>query len=40
MAILDLDAEQAKAAAAEVGNQHVGLACNVTDLQQCKIGDR
>ena len=36
VAILDLDAEQAKAAAAEVGNQHVGLACNVTDLQQCK----
>src|SRR4029450_2329152 len=31
VAILDLDAEQAKAAAAEVGNQHIGLACNVTD---------
>ena len=25
VAILDLDAEQAKAAAAEVGNQHIGL---------------
>ena len=36
VAILDLDAEQAKAAAAEVGNQHIGLACNVTDLQQCR----
>ena len=36
VAILDLDTEQAKAAAAEVGNQHVGLACNVADLQQCK----
>src|SRR5512146_2052175 len=36
VAILDLDPEQAKAAAAEVGNQHIGLACNVTDLRQCK----
>ncbi len=36
VAILDLDAEQAKAAAAEVGNQHIGLACNVTDLKQCQ----
>ena len=36
VAILDLDAEQAKAAAAEVGNQHIGVACNVTDLQQCR----
>jgi NAD(P)-dependent dehydrogenase (short-subunit alcohol dehydrogenase family) len=36
VAILDLNAEQAKAAAAEVGNQHIGLACNVTDLQQCR----
>lgn len=36
VAILDLDAEEAKAAAAEVGNQHVGFACNVTDLQRCR----
>ena len=36
VAILDLDAEQAKAAAAEVGNQHIGLACDVTDLEQCQ----
>jgi NAD(P)-dependent dehydrogenase (short-subunit alcohol dehydrogenase family) len=36
VAILDLDAGQAKAAAAEVGNQHVGLACDVTDLDQCQ----
>ena len=35
VAILDLDAEQAKSAAAEVGNQHIGVACNVTDLEQC-----
>jgi NAD(P)-dependent dehydrogenase (short-subunit alcohol dehydrogenase family) len=36
VAILDLDASQAKAAAAEVGNQHIGLACDVTDLDQCR----
>src|SRR5512144_2921085 len=36
VAILDLDEEQAKAAAAEVGNQHIGVACNVTKLDQCK----
>jgi NAD(P)-dependent dehydrogenase (short-subunit alcohol dehydrogenase family) len=36
VAILDLDAEQAKAAAAEIGDQHVGFACDVTDLQQCR----
>jgi NAD(P)-dependent dehydrogenase (short-subunit alcohol dehydrogenase family) len=36
VAILDLDAGQAKAAAAEVGNQHIGLACDVTDLDQCR----
>ena len=35
VAILDLDGEQAKAAAAEVGNQHMGFACNVTNLEQC-----
>jgi NAD(P)-dependent dehydrogenase (short-subunit alcohol dehydrogenase family) len=36
VAILDLDAGQAKAAAAEIGNQHIGLACDVTDLDQCR----
>ena len=36
VAILDLDTSQAKAAAAEVGNQHIGLACDVTDLDQCR----
>jgi NAD(P)-dependent dehydrogenase (short-subunit alcohol dehydrogenase family) len=36
VAILDLDASQAKAAAAEVGNQHIGIACDVTDLDQCR----
>ena len=36
VAILDLDAGQAEAAAADLGNQHIGLACNVTDLQQCR----
>ncbi len=30
-AILDLDEGQAKAAAADIGPQHVGMACNVTD---------
>jgi NAD(P)-dependent dehydrogenase (short-subunit alcohol dehydrogenase family) len=36
VAILDLDADQAKGAAAEVGNQHIGLACDVTDLGKCR----
>ncbi len=36
VAILDLNADQAKAAAAELGEGHVGLACNVTDLEACK----
>lgn len=36
VAILDLDAGQAAAAAADIGDQHIGLACNVTDLAQCK----
>jgi NAD(P)-dependent dehydrogenase (short-subunit alcohol dehydrogenase family) len=36
VAILDLDSEQAKAAAAEVGNQHAGIACDVTDLRRCQ----
>ena len=32
VAILDLDAAQAQAAAADLGAEHVGLACDVTDL--------
>ena len=35
VAILDLDGEQAKAAAADLGESHVGLACNVTDKAAC-----
>ncbi len=35
IAILDLDAEAAKAAAADLGSKHVGLACNVTDKAAC-----
>jgi NAD(P)-dependent dehydrogenase (short-subunit alcohol dehydrogenase family) len=35
VAILDLDAEAAKAAAADLGAEHVGLACNVTDKAAC-----
>lgn len=36
VAILDLDAEQAQAAAADLGAAHVGLACNVTDKASCQ----
>lgn len=37
IAILDLDAGQAQDAAKALGgDQHVGLACNVTDLAQCQ----
>lgn len=36
VAILDLDEEQSRSAAAELGQQHVGLACNVTNLEQCR----
>ena len=35
VAILDLDEGQAKAAAADIGSEHVGLACNVTDKAAC-----
>ena len=35
IAILDLDADAAKAAAADLGKGHVGLACNVTDKDAC-----
>jgi len=33
--ILDLDESQAKAAAADLGEGHLGLACDVTDKQAC-----
>ncbi|ASW09899.1 SDR family NAD(P)-dependent oxidoreductase [Rhizobium sp. 11515TR] len=36
VAILDLDADAAKAAAADLGPNHVGLACNVTDKAACQ----
>ncbi|SES41348.1 NAD(P)-dependent dehydrogenase, short-chain alcohol dehydrogenase family [Tranquillimonas rosea] len=35
VAILDLDEEAAKAAAADLGDGHLGLACNVTDKASC-----
>ncbi|WP_137134708.1 SDR family oxidoreductase [Rhizobium sp. FKY42] len=35
VAILDLDAEAAHSAAADLGPGHVGLACNVTDKAAC-----
>ena len=34
--ILDLDAGQAEAAAADLGEGHLGLACNVTDRGACQ----
>ena len=36
VAILDLDADQAAQAAAEIGDNHVGLACDVTDKAACE----
>jgi NAD(P)-dependent dehydrogenase (short-subunit alcohol dehydrogenase family) len=36
VAILDLDADAARVAAADIGNGHVGMACNVTDTAQCQ----
>lgn len=36
VAILDLDAKAARLAAAEIGNGHVGLACDVTDRSACQ----
>lgn len=36
IAILDIDAAAAKDAAAALGKDHVGLACDVTKLDQCK----
>ena len=38
IAILDLDVGQAQDAAKALGgDQHIGLACNVTDLAQCQV---
>ena len=36
VAILDLDEAAAREAAADLGPQHVGMACNVTDLEWAK----
>ena len=36
VAILDLDARAAEAAAADLGDGHVGLACNVADKAACE----
>ena len=36
VAILDLDEGNAKAAAADLGDGHVGIACNVTDKAACE----
>lgn len=36
VAILDLNEADAKAAAADIGAQHIGLACNVTDKAACQ----
>jgi NAD(P)-dependent dehydrogenase (short-subunit alcohol dehydrogenase family) len=35
VAVLDLDEAAAKAAAADIGPQHIGLACDVTDKAAC-----
>lgn len=40
VAILDLDAAAAEAAAADLGAGHVGLACNVTDKTACEAAVR
>lgn len=36
VAILDLDADQARATATALGSDHIGVACNVADLDACK----
>ncbi len=36
VAVLDLDAEGAKNAASELGNGHIGLGCDVADLESCE----
>jgi NAD(P)-dependent dehydrogenase (short-subunit alcohol dehydrogenase family) len=40
VAILDLDAAAAAAAAADIGPQHIGLACNVTRKADCEAAAR
>ena len=37
VAILDLDETAAKEAAADLGPQHIGMACNVTDLEGARV---
>lgn len=37
VAILDLDADDAAKAAAEIGPNHIGLRCDVTSLDECKM---
>ena len=40
VAILDLSEDEAKGAAADIGSQHVGMACDVTDKAACqKVAD-
>jgi NAD(P)-dependent dehydrogenase (short-subunit alcohol dehydrogenase family) len=36
VAILDIDGDQANKAAAELGSDHIGVACDVTDLESCR----
>ena len=36
VAIFDIDQKAAEAAAQELGSDHLGLACDVTDLAACK----
>jgi NAD(P)-dependent dehydrogenase (short-subunit alcohol dehydrogenase family) len=40
VAVLDLDASSAEAAAADLGEGHIGLACNVTDKDACESAAR
>lgn len=37
VAILDLDGDQAMAAARDIGEGHIGLKCNVTDKKACEM---
>ena len=36
VALLDLDADAAATAAADIGNAHRGYACDVTNREQCR----
>lgn len=40
VAILDLDEQAAKAAAESLGQGHIGLSCNVTDVDSCRCAAR